>query len=198
MARRAPLLEVRVDTSGLEKMGRAFRELSLDAREKAEVRAINHVGNKAFTVMGRTMAKTMGMKVGEAKASMKKRYASAGSPAFRIVAKGSYLTLFRFGGRQTKRGASSAAWGKRRVYAHSFVARMPSGHTGIFKRMPGSEMASRKKEKIKEMWGPAFPVEMVKGDTKLAFERLVDTDLLSRFEHELTREVDRVKAKYGL
>lgn len=189
---RAPLAQLHVDTSGIEKLGKAFHDLAIETREKAEIRAVNHTGNKAFTAMARSLSRQVGLRVGEAKSSMNKRMAYAGSPVFRILSKGSHIPAYRFGGRQTRKGASAAPWKTRRVFPGTFVAGMGSGHRGIFVRKSSARLP------VKELWGPAFPVEMVKGETKDTFDRLVETELPARFEHELARAVDRVKARYGL
>lgn len=192
MAKFAPLVDISVDTKSFVRLEKAFRELGGPAREKANVRAVNHVGNKGFTRIARETARQAGLQVGETKKAMRKVRAHAGDPRFRIIARGRHFAAFKFAGRQTKRGASAAPWKKRRVFPGTFVARSASGHVGIFKRTSSARLP------VKELWGPAIPIEMIKGEAKAAFDRLVDTELMKRFEHELAREVDRVKAKYGL
>lgn len=192
MAGFQPLVEVRVDTRELDRLKLAFLELGADGFARGEARAINHVGNKAFTRVRRETARQTGLKVGDVNAAMRKRLATAGEPVYRIIGRGAHFPAYKFGGRQTRKGASAAPWNKRRVFPGTFVARMPTGHVGIFHRK------TAERRPIKELWGPAVPVEMIKGEAKSAFEQLVGAELMPRLAHELDREVLRVKAKYGL
>ncbi|MCT8970596.1 phage tail protein [Microbaculum marinisediminis] len=192
MARFVPLVEVRVDASEIDRLARGVGELAAASRDKATVRAINHVGNKGFTAVRRATARQAGLKVGDAGKAMRKELASTSAPIYRIIGRGAHLPAFKFGGRQTRRGASAAPWKKRRVFPGTFVARMGTGHVGIFRR------TGSKRLPVRELWGPSIPVEMIRDDAKTTFERLVDSELLPRLGHELAREVDRIKAKYGL
>jgi len=191
MAKFAPLVDVSVDTSGWTRLEKAFRDIAR-ADKRIPIRAVNHVGNKGYTAMARATARQAGLKVGDTKKVMKKRLAHAGDPTFRIIARGAHFPAYKFAGRQTRKGASAAPWRKRRVFPGTFVARMASGHVGIFRRL------SSRRLPVKELWGPAVPVEMMKTEPKAVFERLVATDLPKRLEHELTREVDRIKARHGV
>lgn len=59
-----------------------------------------------------------------------------------------------FAPRQTKKGVTAKAWGKRKLYRHAFMAQMKSGHMGIYRR------EGRERLPIKEMYGPSVPREM--------------------------------------
>ncbi|MFM9860565.1 hypothetical protein RUR49_19065 [Pseudoxanthobacter sp. M-2] len=84
---------------------------------------------------------------------------------YRIDAKGRYLPLTAFKPRETKRGVSAAPWGTRQIFASTFFATMKSGHRGVFKR-EGSGRTP-----IAELWGPSIPAEMLKDDSRAAFDR---------------------------
>lgn len=84
---------------------------------------------------------------------------------YRIDAKGRYIPLIAFKARETKKGVSAAPWGTRRIFASTFFATMDTGHRGVFKR-EGVES-----NPISELWGPSIPAEMLKADSRDAFDR---------------------------
>ena len=51
--------------------------------------------------------------------------------------------------------------GGRRLIPGSFIAQMRSGHVGVFKRLGGALMKSKKKESIKELFGGAIPMVLL-------------------------------------
>ena len=75
------------------------------------------------------------------------------------------MSLKEFGARQTAKGVSAAPWGKRRVFPHAFIAPTLGGHVFI--------REGRSRLPIRKLWGPAIPREMVKDQSKEAFERTV-------------------------
>jgi hypothetical protein len=62
------------------------------------------------------------------------------------------IPLIDYRGRQTARGARAAKpYGKAQVFANAFIATMPSGHRGIFRRRTGAGRLP-----IREMMGPGI------------------------------------------
>ena len=50
--------------------------------------------------------------------------------------------------RQTATGVATRAWGRPQVIRSAFIATMPTGHRGVFRR------SSRTRLPIRELWGP--------------------------------------------
>lgn len=143
--------------------------------------AVNHTGAKATTQVKRALVKQTGAKYRTITAQLTTVNASAGRLVYRIRGRGLATSLKDFGARQTARGVSAAPWAKRRVFPHSFgpgIAKL-GGH--VFVR------ASKRRLPLKKLWGPIIPYEMVKGESRTAFERAVASDLPSRLAHELGR-----------
>lgn len=61
--------------------------------------------------------------------------------------------------RQTKTGAKAG----RRSYKGAFIAKMPSGHVGIFRRVPPSVRWSKRRSR---KWSPNLPIEEVREPIK--------------------------------
>jgi hypothetical protein len=61
------------------------------------------------------------------------------------------IPLMQFGARQTNPGVRAARpWGKPQVFKSTFIATMPSGHRGVFRRSGSRSLP------IKEMMGPSI------------------------------------------
>lgn len=170
-------LMVKIDAKEFDRLVEIFRKAGRNIKP-ALARAINHTGNKARTQVGRALVKQVGAKYGVIKDALTTRPASPSSPVYRIIAKGGYISLKRFGARQTRLGVSAAPWGKRRVFPHTFIVPSLGGH--VFERKGKSRVPIRK------LWGPAIPRELVKDQSKVAFETTVAAELPRRLEHEVT------------
>lgn len=140
-------------------------------------RALNHTGDKARTRVVRALVKQTGAKYGVVRKVLTTRLASSGMLSYRIIGAGGYMSLKEFGARQTRKGVSAAPWNRRRVFPHTFIVGSLGGH--VFERKGKSRLPIRK------LWGPAIPKEMLKDQSKQAFETTVATDLPARVEHEV-------------
>lgn len=84
--------------------------------------------------------------------------------------------LARFAARQTKRGVSATAWGKRRVYPRTFLGNQ--GRT-VFKRI------GKRRLPIRAVWGPKMHAAFVEREVR----RAMDAVARERFVAEFRREV---------
>jgi hypothetical protein len=140
-------------------------------------RAVNRTGDKALTLVTRTLAKQTGVKYRVVKRSLSVQRANYDRGTYRISSKGGYISLKEFDARQTKNGVSAMVWDKRRVFPHSFIAPTLGGH--VFVRM------GKGRNPIRKMWGPALPAELVKDETAAIFLSTVETELPQRLAHEV-------------
>lgn len=160
-------------------------------------RAINRAGDKARTKVARALAKQTGAKYGTVRRALTTRRASYGMLAYRIVGFGGFLPLSEFSARQRKDGVSAAPWGTRRVFKQAFISSALGGHVFIRERAPtagdsareGAQNAQTPKRvgrlPIRELFGPAIPRELLKGDVKATFEATVAAELPIAAEREL-------------
>lgn len=72
------------------------------------------------------------------------------------------------------------------LFRHAFVARMKSGHTGIYERTGG--MTSNDKDKIEELFGPSVPQML--GQREVAEKLAAET--MEKFEERLDHEINAI------
>jgi hypothetical protein len=162
-------------------MAAAFERAGVNVKP-ALGRAINHTGDKARTQLSRALVKQTGLKYGRVRAAVRTLRAGRLGLVYRIIAKDGWISLKEFGARQTGRGVSAAPWGKRRVFPHTFIAPGLGGH--VFERK------SKGRTPIRKLWGPAIPAELVKDQSKIAFETTVNAELPARLEREIASLLD--------
>jgi hypothetical protein len=169
-------LKVSIDTRGFQKLVSVLERAGHNIKPALR-RAINHTGDKARTQIGRVLVKQTGLKYGKVRQALHTAPASNAMLVYRIIAHGSYMSLKEFGPRQTKRGVSAAPWGKRHLFPHAFIAPSLGGHVFVRK--------GKERFPIHKLFGPAIPAEMVKAESKAAFERTVATELPARLVIEV-------------
>ena len=109
----------------------------------------------------------------------------------RLIATGKPLPLISFGARQGARGVHAAAWGKRKLYRHTFIATMPGGHKGVFSRvgnrrkMQKGRYTGQRRQPIQEKWGPSIPGVFLEGPIQNGMQRSVKTRWPKNFSREL-------------
>ncbi len=169
-------IQVRVGTKSFDRLAERFAAAGVNVRP-ALARALNHTGDKTRTQVARALARQTGAKYGVIRGALASFRAGAGGLVYKIVAKGAFMSLKEFGARQTRSGVSAAPWNKRRIFPHTFIVATLGGH--VFER------TSKERFPIRKLWGPAIPREMVKDQSKSAFESTVAHELPPRIEHEI-------------
>jgi hypothetical protein len=122
---------------------------------KAAAAALNRVGTHANSLAVKELAEVTGLKQKDVREALSRTRATWANLQTKIAAIGRALNLIRFGARQTKRGVTASAWGRRRLYAGTFIAN--KGRT-VFKRAKvGDKRAGRLP--IAPVHGPSIPRE---------------------------------------
>lgn len=171
--------------NGIARLTAAMEKLEGPRKRKALRRALNHTGDKTFTIVRRVLAKQMGLTQGDLmRRGLSKRRANESSMTYEIIGRGGFIPLKDFRARQGARGVSAAPWGERRMFKSTFI--VPSLGGNVFKR------AGRKRLPIEKLWGPAIPRELVKDATAQAFQATVAASLVPRVEHEVRVLTDGV------
>lgn len=142
---------------------------------KAAAAALNRTAGRVRTYSARGIRDAgYNIKIGEIKRSMRIGRASQFALAATVTASGRPIPLIKYGARQTGSGVTVNVMRGRRTIRHAFVARMPSGHEGVFiqrKWLRGSGVGGGVRSRtrsagglgrkhglpINELYGPGIP-----------------------------------------
>lgn len=195
---------------------RHLRGASDAVKERVLRRAIGAVGTKAFNMTKKSVAKEMGTTVrtiaGKGKHARlilvkPRRFGGMTDWTTSIIGTGKPLPLASFkGGRQRKGGVSIAAWGKRKIYPHSFYATMPTGHRGVFVRksgattqnVGGSDSQGRPRRSalpIKELFGPSVPRTLAMPVFASAVQKIVKAEMPRQINRALQFELSKLASR---
>ena len=150
-------------------------------------RGINRVGDKARNQVQKALAKQVGLTQGALKTHGRfgVSRAKAAELSYAITSQGNHLPLRLFGARQFAYGVRARPWGRSQRFPGVFIfaghprSGQPVNASGdAFHRSTGASYP------IERMFGPAVPVEMVKGTSATAFERTA-AELPKRIAHEV-------------
>lgn len=145
-------IDVRADLAAARRQLYSWQHSAIP---KAAASALNRVANHANSLAVRDLAKVTGLKQKDVRAAMSRTRATWANLQARIATIGRALNLIRFAARQTKKGVTASAWGKRRLYRGTFIAN--AGRT-VFKRATvGGKRAGRLP--IAPVHGPSLPRE---------------------------------------
>lgn len=186
-------LFVSLDASAIARLGNQIGAAGKNA-PLALARAINHTGAKARTQMVRALVPQTGLKRKTIIKALRENKASAGSLTYAIKSHGGNIRLKHFGARETRQGVSAAPWGRRAVYAHTFMKAgwwpnrvVKSNWNGQVLERVGSKTSTGKDRFQVVRSGLFIPDEMVQGASAAAFNSTAAADLPARLEHELGR-----------
>lgn len=151
--------------------------------QKALVRALNRSIKSGRTVMVREMASNAGVKQKDIRDAIALREATISTPEARISTTMKRIPLIKFGakGPYPSRGKGRGvtyrlASGRGRIET-AFIARMPGGHEGVFKRKGKARLG------ITELYGPSFG-QVFSKFRKMALDRAYEV-FQKEFDHEL-------------
>ena len=114
---------------------RNVRHLHRHYVKKALVTSLNKVGKEVMTQAKRELAGATGLKVGRVAKKFKKDKATKHDETFSLWVRGRRLNLVEFDARQTKKGVTAKAWGKRKLYPNTFFGSgKNSGKKLVFKK----------------------------------------------------------------
>lgn len=164
----------------LDRFTAMVERLGAGKLRQAEVRALNHVGAKALTAVKRALIAQTSLPRAAVEAGLAAQKASkANTEEFRIVGTGKRASLRSFAPHQFAAGVRVKIWGRFQRYPHTFIV-SSLGEGQVFRRVGKSRYP------IKKLWGPGIGSELVKDQSKAAFEK-VATELEPRLRHEMER-----------
>jgi hypothetical protein len=153
------------------------------------VRALNRAAGSARTAVGREIARDMGLKVGDVRERIKITNATPERMTATLYASSKPLPLIDFKAtgpepsRGRGRGVSAVIKGTRQRYPNAFIARMPSGHRGVFARKGKGRLP------IRELFGVSIAFVFRKFE-HVAIARARE-QLAKNLAHELSFEMSR-------
>lgn len=143
---------VRMDVRDVE---RCFDRLK-ERAPFAIARALNKTADSATARMIRFISADTGVKQKDLRGTTKRNraiwssQATPGNQTVKVYANTERIPLYDFGARQTRRGVTAKLGPSRKLYPSTFIATMPSGHRGAWKRTGSRRLP------ITELHGPSI------------------------------------------
>lgn len=178
-----------IETSSLSNLSKRLRNAA-DKNPDALRRAVNHTGDKARTAVRRVLVIQTGLKPKTINKAVQSTRASAkGNPSYVIKSRGGNIRLKYFAPRETRLGVTAAPWGKRKLYATTFMKGGQFPNRVALKLNGAVVMRAGRQRKplVTPKSGLFIPKEMVTGASAQAFFDVVSTSLPARIAHEIKR-----------
>lgn len=182
------------DVESLKQFDNALKALGSKKMRQAGNRAVNRAGDMARTQVRQRLTRQTGLKRPTIVKAVKVSRSSPQTLVYRMSAHGGDISLRYFGARETRAGVSAAPFGKRSVFASTFIkagwwpnrVTKPNWNGQVFQRTgTATETGMDRFEKKKS--GVIIPNEMVQGETRDAFRSTVARVLPQRLDHEIKR-----------
>lgn len=174
------MLRVTVEEN-TEDARRALDRLNFRQFNRVIVTALNATARETRTQTARSVSKAMGLKVGAVRRRVTAINANPNTLTARVTAKGRPLGLAEFKARQTRRGVSASAYGKRKTYKGTFLARLSTGLTGVFVRRGGGRYP------VKYLYGPGIAQTLDRDDISEEITGHAQT----RLQVNIARQIER-------
>ena len=162
--------------------------------ERAMASAINRAAQSGRTEAVKKVRERYIVKASTVREPLKIERASSSSPIATLRAVGSVIPLSKFKIRPSKPtpGKSTPVTatvikGKGGIIPKAFVARMPAGHVGVYRRK------GRPRLPIMELYGPSAPQMIGNEEVMRALEEKAQQTLDERMEHEISRLLEGIK-----
>ena len=147
--------------------------------QRAMVRSLNRGITSGRAFMVAEIARDTGLRAKDVREAIRIRHATAQSPEARLSASTKRLPLMKFRAKALKRGGVSYRLpGSRGRHPNAFIARMPTGHEGVFVRK------TRRRLPIRELFGPSIGGVFARY-RQAALARATDS-FHKNLDHELT------------
>ncbi len=155
---------------------------SMDKLErKAAISALNRTAQQVKTAANRKIRETYSFKARVVSQSLKVARSQFARLEVSVLSEGKRIQVIDASARQTKRGVTVRIGKQRKLITGAFVARMKSGHVGVFSRRTNKRLPIDEKYTIAiaEAFGSKPVVATMRFKASEVF--------LPRFEHELAR-----------
>lgn len=185
------MLTITVDTAGIMDLAKAL-EATGRKLPSAQALVLNRVGTRVRRVVVPTLSKQTGLSKRIITKAVRMGRASPQNPRVSLFTRGGEISLRYFGAREEGGGVVATVKGDRMVYAGAFRRSGGPGNRRLVPKLNGQvyENVDGKRwrghiRKIKS--GVLIPAEMIRGETRKAFEHIVATELPREVEKELAK-----------
>ncbi|MRN51987.1 phage tail protein [Paenibacillus monticola] len=184
------MIDVRVEARGIREALRRVGSLETDVR-KSFYSALNRTSQRLKTESGRKVKETYLVKSKAVTDQVVLRRGSISNLSSELRWKGGNIPIINFrtnpkvvGGKKPRvlKAAIKRAGGNKKVDG-AFIARMSSGHVGIYRR------SARSRLPVEELYGPAVPVMLNNPEVVDHLESVAIDEMDKRLEHELNRRL---------
>lgn len=155
---------------------RSLSDLQRNAVPRAAARALNRTADQVQSAAVKEIAAETGLLQKDVRAVLTRIRATWDKLTAVVISSGRAANLIRFGARQTRAGVSANAWGKRKVYPHTFIANQ--GRT-VFVRRGAARLP------IRPVFGPSIPREMAREKVAALLKRTAAERWPINFKSEL-------------
>ena len=162
--------------------------------ERAMASAINRAAQSGRTEAVKKVRERYIVKASTVREPLKIERASSSSPIAILRAVGRVIPLSKFKIRpskptpgRSKPVTATVIKGKGGTIPKAFVARMPTGHVGVYRRK------GRPRLPIMELYGPSVPQMIGNEEVMRALEEKAQQTLDERMEHDITRLLEGIK-----
>ncbi len=189
-------ITVNLKDQAFERFGNALGALGDGQARVVMSRALNHEADKARTLVKRTLAKQTGIRYGRVDGAIRTKRSLPSTLTYMIEARGDETNIGAYKAMQRQKGVSAAPWNMRRIFPHTFLLKAVAGiqgAVGVSNDSGGRLIAfvriGKGRRAIRPVFGPNLARELVKAETKAAFE-LGAANILPRLAHEIARVLD--------
>lgn len=182
--------------SNAAKVAQAF-EASARSIGKATETALNQAAQLALDAApGEIKRVGYGFRTEDVKKALRLERAGGGRLVARVVATGRPIALIRFNARQGSGGVTVQVLNGSKAIPGAFIARMPSGHEGVFvrdqRRTPAARTRGNRWEAlpVRELFGPSVPNGLANPKVPAGLQKL----LQQRFPQLLRAQYIKPKA----
>ena len=171
---------------------RSMAQLTRDLRNdfvKAQARGLNRTAAAARTQTVREVSADLRIRQKMVRAATSVTRAQPQKLQASIRVSGKRIPIHEFNARQTRKGVTYRSRSGRKLILHGFIARMPSGHTGVFKRfgnkvkMTRGRFQGQRRQPIVELLGPSIPKVFTRARIQKSIRRVIT--------QRLDREIDQ-------
>lgn len=143
----------------LSSVALAYKDLADKYVNQATVRALNKTAITVRAEAARKVGREYNIKIGAAKSQMWITQANRGQIKASITVSGRPIPLIEFDARRAPGGVSVKIKGTRKVLRGFFIAKMPTGHIGVYSRTGAFGRRNNPKlEKIRQRYSLSLPV----------------------------------------
>ncbi|CAI2936143.1 phage tail protein [Aminobacter niigataensis] len=177
------MVDVHVDASDFTDLSRAIARLPEEIRVKAASRAMRRVADMARSRIVKRSAERVDIPQARVRA-LTTAHMNAGGRTAEVVMRSGWIPLFKLGATQTAKGVRVKMRGS---FRSAFIAKMGSGHAGVFRREGKDRLP------IRELFGPNPAHDITNNDQVYVqvLAEVIESHLLPRYLHEVDRLLPR-------